>query len=334
MRILGAAVVALLLAGCAQQAPEVEPVETSTATVEPAEPVAQPAQVFGGDCSAIFSDEALSAALGQQLTRPSPAFMAAFGIQVLEPEAFLEEQAGGVDCAWAAPQEDPTTFTGYVLVVTAVPAGAVTAAESSECAPSDLSATGCPIDVTANGIRLSGLLASDEPGADPLARVAAVEALFTENASAAAAPVVQTSLAGAWQTPTDCSAIAASVDWAALGEPDLEADESLGTDAYASPVQMALRGGRVLYTCWLFGDGRQLVFSLLGGGAWMRDAVLAQDGTTVVDVPGFDLVVERPGPGTIDVFDGVNWLHANDGGDPEAAYPLLSALVDALDTAA
>ena len=334
MRILGVAVL-LLLVGCT---PVVEPVETpeptQTPVVEPLEIPAQPAQVFDGDCSEIFSGEALSAALGQQLTRPTPAFLAPFSAASLEPETFLVEQVGGVRCNWAEPQPDPTVFTGFVLGVTAVPASAVSAPEDTECIATDISATACPIDVTANGIRLSGFVTSDAPGADKLARVAAVEALFVESATAAAAPVAQTPLPGAWQTPSDCGDLVASVDWSALGAPDLQADESLGTDAYTSVVEMDLRGGRRLYTCWASSDVLQLKFSLLGGGAWMQDAVLAQDGATVVDVPGLDLVVERPEVGTIDIFDGVNWLQSFDYGDADAMYPALTAIVEALDAAA
>jgi hypothetical protein len=70
---------------------------------------------------------------------------------------------------------------------------------------------------------------------------------------------------------------------------------------------------------------------VLGGGAWARDAVLAQPGSTVVEVPGLDLVVETPSEGftVIDVFDGVNWLETF-AAEPAAMYPLISAIVESL----
>lgn len=330
MRILGAAVVLLLLAGCTSE-PPVEPVETETPVVEPVT-VEQPAQVFDGDCAAIFSDAALSEALGQPLTEMwAGQEVPADWLPPLSPESLLVEQVGGVHCSWSAPSTAPDDFPSPVLVVAAVPASAVSAPEDTDCVATDMSATGCPIDVTANGIRLSGLVTSDLPGADPRARVAAVEALFLASASGAAAPATQTPLDGAWQTPADCASIAASLDRKALGEIDpISSDDSMGTDAYASVVEVNLRGGRYIYTCSLNGETFSVSFSLLGGGAWNRDAVLAQEGAEVVDLTGYDLVVESPrNGGTIDIFDGVNWLHS-EGNDPELTYPSLRVVVDAL----
>jgi hypothetical protein len=336
MRILGAIVIFVALAGCAQQTPVVEPAETSTATVEPAEPVAQPAQVFGGDCSAIFSDAALSEALGQPLTQPwLGQEVPSWAVQPLSPESSLVEHAGGVHCGWGTPPTSPDSFDGWVLYVDAVPASAVSAPEDVECVASDMSATGCPIDVTANGIRLSGVVTSDIEGVDPLARVAAVEALFVASANAAEAPDAPAPPAGSWQTPSDCAAIAASVDWKAVGESGpITSDDTMGTDAYGSVVEDDLRGGRPLYTCWIGGETWQTAFSLLGGGAWARDAVLAQEGAEVVDVPGLDLVVTTPAQGgIIDIFDGVNWLQSPWGSAFDDVMPTLEVVVDALNAA-
>lgn len=336
MRILGAAIVMMVLAGCAllpsggEPPARVEPVETPTPTSAFVE-VAKPAQVFDADCSAIFSDAALSAALGQPLIQPwaeqeTPLWL----VQPLTPEGSLVEQAGGLYCAWSEPQADPDIFTGWVLLVAAVPATAVSAPEDVECVASDMSASGCPIDVTANGIRLSGLVTSDMAGADGLARVAAVEALFVESANSAAAPVAQTQPEGSWHTPADCAAIAASIDWKSLGETEPIQADTLGTDAYASVVEDDLRGGRRLYTCWLSGEKWGATFSALGGGAWARDAVLAQEGAEVVDVPGFDLVVTTPAQGgIIDIFDGVNWLQAASS-DVGVTLPGLRVVADTL----
>lgn len=335
MRILGAALVGvLLLAGCAPEAP-VEPVESDSPVIEPAEMPDEPAQLFDGDCSAMFADSALSDALGQELTQLSDELEAAFSSgQPIAPEDLLVEQAGGIHCMWGeAPSAD--SFIP-VLVVIAVPADAVTAAEDVECAPSDMSASGCPVDVTANGIRLSGLVTSDADASQGLARVAAVEGLFEASASATPAAGAPAALEGQWASGVDCAGIAAAVDWAALGEAEpLQSDDTMGTDAYSSVVELDLRDGRRVYPCMLYGTGSLGVsFSVLGGGAWNRDAVLAQDGAQVVDVPGFDFVIERAEAGTIDIFDGVNWLHAYDGGNAADLYPALTAIVEALDAQA
>lgn len=269
----------------------------------------------------MFSDAALSEALGQPLTQPEyPAEWA----PALEPESQLVAHAGGMRCDWAEPPSTPDVFTTPVLLVVAVPAGAVSVPEDTVCVETDISATGCPIDVIANGIRLSGLLTSDLDGADRAARVAAVEALFTASASATSAGTLPGPEPGAWPAQ-DCAAIASSLSGAAAS---FTSDDSMGTDAYASVVEVDLRGGRRLYPCSLVSDSVSLNFSVLGGGAWVRDDVLALEGATVVDVPGLDLVVER-GVGDIDVFDGVNWLRAYATGPDRHAT--VKSIVEALD---
>ncbi len=313
MRVFVTVLAVAMLVGCAAQpTPTREPVELID--------VAQPAQVFGGDCSAMFTDVALSEALGQAV---SPLDWQ----QGVDPESLLVEQVGGIHCVWGALDTSP------VLAVVVVPASAVTVPEETVCVGTMISNTSCPVDVTANGTRLSGVVTADFEGADSLARVAAVEALFTASANAVA-PVVPTLIAGAWANPIDCAGVAENVDWVALGgSADVVPDDTLGTDVYASAVERELRGGRVLGWCYLYSPGISIApaFWALGGGAWARDAVLAQDGATVVDVPGLDLVVETPVEGgtTIDIFDGVNWLRSDLRG-PET-YPVLFAITDELD---
>jgi hypothetical protein len=318
MRVFVALLAVGLLVGCAPQL-----VPQSTPTPEPVElvEVDQPAQVFGGDCSAMFSDAALSEALGQPVG-PSR------WIEPVSPETLLIEQVGGLHCHWVG--ADSST----VLYVTAVPAGAVGAPQESGCTPTMVSNTSCAVDVTANGIRLSGVVTGDFPGSDSLSRVDAVEALFAASANAAPVFVADTPIAGAWQNPVDCAAVAENVDWVALGgTADVVSDDTMGTDVYASAVERALRGGRVLGWCYLYSPKGSVAptFWALGGGAWARDAVLAQDGATVLDVPGFDLVVETTGSWhTFDIFDGVNWIRVL-ASEPETLYPAVTAIINELD---
>jgi hypothetical protein len=285
--------------------------------------VDQPAQVFGGDCSAMFTDAALSEALGQPVTQLD-------WQQGVDPESLLVEQAGGIHCYWG------TSNTAGGLYVLALPAAAATVPEEAECVGTMLGNSSCPVDVTVNGIRLSGVVTAENDGAGSPERVVAVEALFTANANAAAAGVLPTPIAGAWTNPADCAHVAETVDWVALGGTPVVPDDTMGTDVYASAVERELRGGRVLGWCYFFSPGVNVApaFWAVGGGAWARDAVLAQEGATVIDAPGFDLVVETPvdGGSTIDIFDGVNWLRSDLRG-PET-YPALTAVVDVLDAGA
>ena len=330
MRVFVTLLAGAMLVGCAPQ-----PAPQSTPTPEPIElvDVDQPAQVFGGDCSAVFTDEALSGIFGIPLINPvMPEDAPDWWFPPIDPQSYLIEQAGGIHCTWGELSTSPDVYPNVVLYVAVVPAGAVSAPEATECVPTEMSQTGCPIDVTTNGLRLSGTT-TDIEGVDQLSLVAAVEALFTARASATAPGVAPTPVAGAWHNPVDCDAMAASLDPADFGATEpLQADYTMGTDAYMSAVQVGLQGGRYLPGCSLYADPGGVSFVALGGGAWIRDAVLAQEGATIVDVPGIDLVVETPVDGggiTVDTFDGVNWLQTT-WGDPET-YPALIALIAALD---
>lgn len=315
MRLFVTLLAVAVLTGCAAQ-----PALQSTPTAAPPVlvDVPAPAQLFNGDCSAMFSDAALSEAFGQAVTNPGWPTSA-------DPEALLVEQAGGIHCVWGG--LDGST----VLVVVAVPAAAVSSPENTECVATEISPTSCAVDVTANGIRLSGIVTADTAGADSPSRVATVEALFVTSA-AAVAPVALTPLPDAWMNPTDCDYVASTVDWATaldVTEP-LVPDYTMGTDAYASAVEIDLRGGRVPGWCMLYSPsgGPGISFIALGGGAWARDAVLAQDGAEVIDVDGFDLVVKSTVNGTVDIFDGVNWIQT--GTSDEPPYAALRAIIDAL----
>lgn len=143
--------------------------------------------------------------------------------------------------------------------------------------PSDLSAVGCSVDLTVNGIRLSGSTTSDPPGADP------------------AAPPATKPVEGAWPNPINSTAVAETADLEevfGVTEP-VQADYSMGTEGYATSVEIDLRVGRMLgWFSLYFAPTTGVAFWALGGAAWNRDAFPSRDGATVLDVPGFGLVVE------------------------------------------
>ena len=148
-RALAIATALLLLVGCASRdAPHGGQTSPPVVLVD----VDQPAQVFGGDCSAMFTDDAVSEALGQSVTLMS-------GTVTVDPESLLVEQAGGIHCSWSRPD------SSLALLVVAVPAAAVAVAEEQDCVATMISDTSCPVDVTANGIRLSGVVSADSQSA-------------------------------------------------------------------------------------------------------------------------------------------------------------------------
>jgi hypothetical protein len=311
MRILGVAVAVLLLAGCAQPSP-VEPVETSTPTIEPAEIPPAPTQVFGGSCSEVFEPKQLSDAVSGEwmpVRDPEP---------VLAPSDHVVENVGGLACSWY-------TDAGHGLFAAILPADALSAPEDTACGfATDASAFTCDIDATANGMRLVGFYTA--PSGDEAAlrvSVGAIEALFTASALQAV-PVASPGFDTAWSSAPDCAALEISGLTAI--------DEPFGTDVYLSPALRSLTNGAVMPQCSI--QDAEVSFSVLGGGRWMEAAVRAAPGAEEVGVEGLELVILVPWEGqdfySVNVFDGVNWLQVRVSDADDTLYPVLIAVVDAL----
>ncbi len=314
----------LLLSACAA--------DPTPAPADPAVAVQGPAQVFGGDCGALFSDADVSSAAGQSLAATTVS-------QGVQPGRLMVDEAGGLRCGWAS-----ADFSAIVYLI-ALPAAVVTAPELSDCGAILQDINSCAIDVTSADMRVSGIVASR--GADDatlLNGVATLESLFTSHADASQA-VASSSLApGAWTTPADCAAILKSVDFAArFGVSDsfsvIEGGDTAPATYFALPIESALWGDRSSPTCSIGSDNPAefygLDFSVLGGGAWALDTVKHQPGATVAQGDDLGTVVLTPDGvnTTIDIFTGVNWLQTR-AAEPDAMYALLGEIVAALDAAA
>ena len=316
MRLSAAAAIAAvaLLAGC-----------SAAPAPEPPAALEAPARVFDGDCAAMFTESALSEALGLALVATSVT-------DGVYPARALVEQHGGVRCGWG------TADFSTVVYLVAVPAEAVTIAEDDSCGTIGSGANTCTIDATSNGIRVSGIVAATGgETAVLLENVTAIEALFAATATAGQAVPAPIPVDGAWATPADCSAVLGAVDFAVMfGVTDTFSWlDGADAGAYFPPVERALWGTHASPTCSIASNNPDqfygIDFSVLGGGAWVRDAVAAQQGATVVTVAGLDTVIERQSDGftTIDVFDGVNWLETF-AAEPAAMYPIITKIVESL----
>lgn len=335
-RVLVAALTAsLLLYGCA---PAVEPTPSSTPTLassptpEPTQTqetgFTRPASVFGGDCSAVFDEAEVSTFLGSAANLRPPSTEP----RDLSPVFTFVEQAGGLECSWAS-------LDGQSGIEVAVgPEGAAAFTETAGCFAVYGEATGCALISTANMTRLSGIVWAQSATETALQAAAdSLVAVFEEKAVLAPPVPVPLPADGAWQSPVDCDAIVASVDFdALLGGGPYEGGFGGGNDNYFTPLDQSLRKNTTAY-CDVYNGttGDYLNFGALGGARWNEQTVAAILGATAVSVPGLDVVILRPAYDSyyIEVFQGPNWLQTYSD-NPESVYPAMLAIVEFLDSAA
>lgn len=309
MRIAGAVLLCVVLAGCAS-APaerEAEPEPVASPTADAVVPDA-PAQAFGGSCEAVLDLTALRGALGGAWEPESdPRALHTFEASI--------ENVGGVACAWFTADRS--------IIVDLVPADAVDIAEANDCGQApEVTAPLCDLDATANGLRMSGVYLAPDGSTETLREAAgAIEALFVTSASAATAGLAPEPDARAWQTPLDCGALR-------ITGYTVETQD-LGTDVYFSPVHRALNDGRVLPACGLTDGDAGFLFSALGGARWKESELRAVAGAEVVHIDGVELALRVPTDlgVTLNVFDGSNWLQVRNGLEDETLHPAVAAIV-------
>ena len=324
----GALVLTALLGAAPIGAPTSAPTPTPTPTRTPDPVATKPEQVFDGDCSAVLSDAEASLILATSVIQ-SP----------LEDQGyFAVPAAGAMNCFWG------TSEYGTGIDVVVLPEGAGFTYELPEpededeaayyseaydedgrwCGWLESGAIACTVDVTAHGVRISGIAFSltDEK---PAVRASAIatEQLFVERAEAleqvAPAPTLP---AGAWDVPVDCEAVAEAATLVRLLDVDgpYLGYVSGGTDVY-SPDSAAWPGG-VPPEC---GIGVQnsavwLYFAYLSGGRWAEPSVAALSSAPPEFIEGLGTVYTNSWDGSerwifgdspdtrIVVFSGVNML--------------------------
>lgn len=333
---LAALTVVLLLTACAPTAPPSSPsalaptpspTPTMAPTQQPETGLTRPAAVFGGDCSAVFSDAEVSAIVGSATTLRAPTTEP----RELSPVFTFVEQAGGLECTW------DSAGAAHSVEVAIAPAGAASFPKQSGCLTLD-DFSWCELDASANATRLSGRVLGQGTTEAALTVMAdSLVTLFEKSAAAAAAVPVPVPAVGAWISPTDCDALVAAVDFDALlpGGPFVGGFAG-GNDAYFTATDAVLRGNNTAY-CGVFNPDTNagFYFGTLGGARWNEKSLAAMPGVVVDSVPGLDVVLLRPAYGStyVEVFDGPNWFQTSTD-DPATVYPVILAIVSYLDSLA
>ena len=304
--------------------------------------MAAPAQIFGGDCARLFTDDVVGTALGTGMTLQTE-----FDDS---PNMNAVPTLSGLECTWAEPAAltEGIPVAGLSAVVLSTTA-AVTSPDSVTCysgvvtMSSDAQST-CRFAITAGDVWLSGTVFGSAGATEDDLRtsVATLSADFTAlPASEAPVPALP---AGAWRPPvcTDLSENAGVSS--ALASPDLSAgDVDTSGGEWADGAYAANSGAGVFACSWYqtgqTPDGQVDGFSIqaLPGGAWAEAQARALPGATVVTIPGVELAVHVPPPAegyeTLDVFDGPNWLQVTRATGLDPVLPAVPGLIDALNAA-
>jgi hypothetical protein len=342
----------VLLSGCQPTSPLLPavphaPTETAIAvpTPTPSEPAAPtretgleaPRQIFEGDCSSLFSDEALSDALGVSMTVNLNADRGGGrDVDVLQATV---EQLGGMQCDWSSVSAGKMRLWAFVY-----PDGTFEyTAKSHACVFTGFEGNDCRVDSVEGGAVISGVLGSPESESTAAdlkkseSQRAALLALFADRVNTADIALAPIPAVGAWNLRVDCEAVVAKSDLSAV--PGLGAaatgERSGWIGGYLPHFVRSLYGDSAT-GCVINGESAQVFFTALGGLRWKGAASVTKSGARPLDVKGVDAVFmhdSSSGTHTIDVLDGPNWLQF-EVKYPKNAGPIALALVAALDATA
>lgn len=334
----------VVLSGCATASPggpnftAAEETLQASPTPEPTQAretgLIAPAQVFGGDCAALFTEAEVSSVMGVDM------FAETMSTSAYSDQAAIE-QMGGIQCIWRHDLSQSSGGDYLVAWLVLFPQGAVEfQTPDIPCGRPDWQGddeSNCYVDEVRNGIRISGLMSGSgslEASVEP-ARAALLE-IFDERATPAAAAPVPLPAVGAWAMPMDCQAIVAAADLSAV--PGLGAQSyGEGTGGRGGPLPLVLsyiHGDDQLIGCEIIGESASVEFLALGGMRWKSDTTQSE-GQSGLDIAGLDEVIATylGEVYQIDVIDGPNWLQFTVKNLTNAA-PIATALVAALDATA
>ena len=359
-----AAILVVALAGCtpAEQAVEqtppamAEPTPIPTASVTQGLPVetglAQPEQVFDGQCASLLSEYDASKILGTAVTIAETDPVDIF-------ETALVWQAGGIRCTWA-------DKAGTVaLTLTAAPADAVGELDDREaCQPNRRDVIGditCGIASDENGVVVSGLVGLGGGSSSTAKKqaekvVAALIGAVESNSIVDVAKPVTLPAELAWANPgvapdknpptcADIDLAIVSGDFMGGGTRG-KVEDVLPVTGYLSPLDEDLAGFLTDEPSWCSwsatrtqaeidkGQISQLFSRELGGGAWMLDRVAASSGAKKITIDGVDRAYRyksQSGQASIWVADGPNAASFTYyAGQKDAGYRSVALVVEAL----
>jgi hypothetical protein len=278
---VSAALIAVL-SGCVSNAsadvePSPEPVaETVEPTAEP-DPLAPPALVFDGDCSAVLDDAEVSAATG------GPVVARADG--PVDPATIAVEHLGGIRCAWDDDAGVPQVWL-TVLPYAAVADAAATSGADVGSVPTcygDEVQERCSFGSVTGEYWIAGVLyTAAGSGAGVVDGIAGlVEAFGARADRPVPAPVERP---GAWPADAHCAFVAPAT---LLGRPDLVATDG-DHPAEAGPgVYAALQASGYRSCGWL---GEYSAFGLglttIPGAGWAVREAAARPGAIATPVEG------------------------------------------------
>ena len=353
-----AAVLIVALAGCAPTEEVVEPSPVPTiepspsATPQTESGLAQPEQVFGGECSALLSEADASAIVGSTLTITNDNPLVAF-------ETVLVWQAGGIRCNW----ENEERTVG--LSLTAAPARAVGQLdEPAACEQNRRDVIGditCGVQSEVNEIVVAGIVgfgggASAAAKKNATTMTAALTAAIESNSTVDMAPPVTLPAPGAWANPgvafdrnppacADLDSAIVSSDFMGGGTRGI-LEDVLPVTGYLTLIDSDLGGFETNEPSWCYwsatrteaevakGQISQITSRTLGGGAWVLDLVSEAAGAKEITIDGVDRayrVTDEAGHESIWVADGPN--AASFGykvGEKDPGYGSVVLVIDAL----
>lgn len=298
-----------------------EPSPTSTPDVVEPTGQAVPPAVFDGDCTNFASDEAMSTAAGQVLTAPAFADDDLDGIEDEMPADYL--QLGVITCGWNG---DQGSIWLTILRDDVAPSDSRKACDSYSWGEASMDKTVCVVDITANGIRVSGAVrwpSKSESKAVAAGLVDYIEATDFSSSQGSTPPADP----DAW-LPLDCAAVS---PMEVNGKPvDLTLD-ILGSDAGSLPVEDQI--GEMYSANGCYGDfaatggeeGR-VSFTAFAHGAWRFDrdlAAISADGYPFepVAIAGFDhgFLAQSETNRTYTLVSGSNYLKVSITGQADDA---------------
>ena len=297
--LVTAAIVAVVLAGCATPTPSEphtppSPPASAAPSAEPAQQretgMTRPAGVFGGTCGELFTDAELQSVMGEPLTIRPNHFNDLWG------GGGVIDQSGGLMCRWGG---DSSVIIAVVLLDGTLDKDLVEL-ECTEGGSHDVFSTVCDLVETSNGILLSAMVSAETPATTVAVQRDALRALFVERSAEQPATLVPIPAVGSWVLPPDCEAVVAGADLS--GVPGLGAGatgaEGPGYGKNGPQAEFAIAPTWSPPSCSILGEseGVYVYFVPIGGYRWKESEIAGRSDAAPLTLDGVDAAYAVPSP--------------------------------------